>query len=132
MSDAPAEKDVILIVDDTSTNLEVLFDFLVDSGFKVLVAEDGESAIQKVEYASPDLILLDVLMPEMDGFETCRRLKANESTKDISIIFMTALSETVHKVRGLHLGAVDYVTKPLQHAEVLARINNPFEPPEID
>jgi len=123
MSDAPAEKDVILIVDDTSTNLEVLFDFLVDSGFKVLVAEDGESAIQKVEYASPDLILLDVLMPGMDGFETCRRLKANESTKDISVIFMTALSETVHKVRGLHLGAVDYVTKPLQHAEVLARIN---------
>ncbi len=114
--------DVILIVDDTPTNLEVLFDFLGDSGFTVLVAEDGESAIERAEYAPPDLILLDVLMPKMDGFETCRRLKANASTKDIPIIFMTALSETLDKVKGLNLGAVDYITKPLQHEEVLARV----------
>jgi len=86
-----------------------------------LVAQDGESAIQKVEYASPDLILLDVIMPGIDGFETCR-LKVNESTKDIAVIFMTALSETVRKVEGLNLGAVDYITKPLQHEEVLARV----------
>jgi len=80
-----------LVVDDNPANLG-LFDFLADSGFKLLVAQDGESAIQKVEYASPDLILLDVIMPGIDGFETCRRLKVNESTKDIAVIFMTALS----------------------------------------
>ncbi|MDZ8054952.1 MAG: response regulator [Aulosira sp. ZfuVER01] len=113
---------VILIVDDTPTNLEMLFDFLADAGFTVLVAEDGESAIARAEYAPPDMILLDILMPDIDGFETCRRLKANARTKDIPIIFMTALTETVDKVKGLSLGAVDYVTKPLQHEEVLARI----------
>ncbi len=123
MSVDTTDKGVILIVDDTPTNLEVLFDLLANAGFTVLVAEDGESAIDRAEYAPPDLILLDVLMPGMDGFETCRRLKANELTKDIPIIFMTALSETVDKVRGLNLGAVDYITKPLQHEEVLARIN---------
>ncbi|WP_250123664.1 response regulator [Chroococcidiopsis sp. CCMEE 29] len=112
----------ILIVDDIPANLGILFDFLTDSGFKVLVAQDGESATQKAEYASPDLILLDVLMLGIDGFETCRRLKINEATKDIPVIFMTALTETVDKVKGLNLGAVDYITKPLQHEEVLARI----------
>ncbi len=115
-------KDVIVIVDDKPTNLGVLFDFLTDSGFKVLVAQDGESAIQKVEYAHPDLILLDVMMPGIDGFETCRRLKANAATQDIPVIFMTALSDTVDKVKGFSLGAVDYVTKPVQQEEVLARV----------
>ncbi|HEY9847415.1 MAG TPA: response regulator, partial [Candidatus Caenarcaniphilales bacterium] len=122
MSNDTTDKSNILIVDDTPTNLEVLFHCLGNAGFKVLVARDGESAIQKVEYASPDLILLDVLMPGIDGFETCRRLKANPSTKNIPVIFMTALTETVDKVAGLNLGAVDYITKPLQHEEVLARI----------
>jgi DNA-binding response OmpR family regulator len=117
-------KGIILIVDDTPTNLGVLFDLLADSGFKVLVARDGESAIQKVEYALPDLILLDVLMPGMDGFETCRCLKVNQATKDIPVVFMTALTETVDKIRGLNLGAVDYITKPLQHEEVLARVTS--------
>ncbi len=119
---AETAQSKILIVDDIPANLGILFDFLNDSGFKVLVAQDGESATQKAEYASPDLILLDVLMPGIDGFETCRRLKVNESTKDIPVIFMTALTETVDKVKGLNLGAVDYITKPLQHEEVLARI----------
>src|SRR5919199_326285 len=123
MSVDSTEKGVILIVDDTPTNLEVLLDFLEDSGFKVWVAEDGESAIEGAEYAPPELILLDVLMPGIDGFETCRRLKANPATQDIPVIFMTALTHTVDKVRGLSLGAVDYITKPLQHEEVLARIN---------
>lgn len=113
---------VILIVDDTPSNLEILFDFLAEAGFKVLVAEDGESAIERLRYASPDLILLDILMPEMDGFETCRRLKADAAVSDIPIIFMTALTETVDKVKALSLGAVDYITKPFQHEEVLARI----------
>lgn len=112
----------ILIVDDNPANLEMLLEFLADAGFTVLVAEDGESAITGAEYAPPDMILLDVLMPVMDGFETCRRLKANPLTQDIPIIFMTALTETVDKLKGLSLGAVDYVTKPLQHEEVLARI----------
>ncbi|MBD2448235.1 response regulator [Nostoc sp. FACHB-152] len=116
------EKGVILIVDDTPTNLEMLFEFLADAGFTVLVAEDGESAITRAEYAPPDIILLDILMPVIDGFETCQQLKANPLTQDIPIIFMTALTETVDKVKGLSLGAVDYITKPLQHEEVLARI----------
>ena len=117
-------KGVIVIVDDKPTNLGVLFDFLTDSGFKVLVAQDGESALQKVEYARPrpDLILLDIMMPGIDGFETCRRLKANPSTRDIPVIFMTALSDTVDKVKGFSLGAVDYVTKPVQQEEVKARV----------
>lgn len=112
----------ILIVDDTPANLNVLFDFLRESGFKVLVAQGGKSAIQKVEYAPPDLILLDILMPDMDGFATCQALKAKQTTQDIPVIFMSALSETVDKVKGLQLGAVDYITKPFQHEEVLARI----------
>jgi PAS domain S-box-containing protein len=112
---------VILIVDDTPANLEVLFNFLTDCGFKILIAEDGESAIQKAEYASPELILLDILMPDIDGFETCRRLKAQEATRDIPVIFMTGLSETA-EIKGLQVGAVDYITKPLQHEEVLVRI----------
>lgn len=115
---------VILIVDDTPTNLGMLCDFLTDSGFEVLVAIDGESAIAQAVYAQPNLILLDVLMPGIDGFETCRRLKANQSTQDIPVIFMTALGETVDKVRGFQVGAVDYVTKPIQPEEVLARITN--------
>jgi PAS domain S-box-containing protein len=115
-------KGVILIVDDTPTNLKVLFDCLTNAGFKILVAEDGESAIEKAKYALPDLILLDIIMPNMDGFETCRRLKADEATVEIPVIFMTALTETVDKVKGLSLGAVDYITKPFQQEEVLARI----------
>ncbi len=122
MLDETINKGVIVIVDDKPTNLGVLFDFLTDSGFKVLVAQDGESAIQKVEYAHPDLILLDVMMPGIDGFETCRRLKENESTQDIPVIFMTALSDTAAKVKGFSLGAVDYVTKPVQQEEVKARV----------
>lgn len=112
----------ILLVDDNPTNLKVLSDALRDQGWKTLVATDGESAIEQVSYANPDLILLDVMMPGIDGFETCRRLKANPQTAALPIIFMTALSDTVDKIKGLELGAVDYITKPFQHEEVLARI----------
>jgi two-component system, cell cycle sensor histidine kinase and response regulator CckA len=118
-----SEEDVILIVDDTPTNLEVLLDLLEAAGFKVVIAEDGESAIALAEYAPPNLILLDVLMPGIDGFEACRRLKANPATQEIPIIFLTAVSDNVDKVKGLNLGAVDYITKPLNHEEVLARVN---------
>ncbi|PZO37781.1 MAG: hybrid sensor histidine kinase/response regulator [Pseudanabaena frigida] len=112
----------VMVVDDNPTNLSVLVNLLRDVGLRVLVATDGESAIDQIQYVKPDLILLDVMMPGIDGFETCQRLKANAETAKIPIIFMTALSETVDKVRGLSLGAVDYVTKPFEHEEVLVRI----------
>jgi signal transduction histidine kinase len=111
----------ILLVDDTPTNLKVLAEALQGQGWKTLMAADGESAIEQVEYLRPDLILLDVMMPGIDGFETCRRLKANPASADIPVIFMTALSDTIDKVRGLELGAVDYITKPFQQEEVIAR-----------
>lgn len=123
MNTDSAEENVILIVDDTPTNLDVLLDLLEVAGFKVVIAEDGERAIALAEYAPPDLILLDVLMPGIDGFETCRRLKANPATQEIPVIFLTAVSDNIDKVKGLHLGAVDYITKPLNHEEVLARVN---------
>lgn len=122
MSGETSEKGSILIVDDNPTNLGVLSNCFGDFGFEILVAEDGESAIDQVEYAQPDVILLDVIMPGIDGFATCRRLKANASTREIPVIFMTALSETVDKVRGFQLGAVDYISKPIQHEEVIARV----------
>ena len=114
----------ILLVDDIPTNLEVLLDFLSDSGFEVLVALDGSSALEQAHYARPDLILLDVMMPGMDGFETIRQLKADEQLQAIPVIFMTALSDIVDKVKGFKLGAVDYITKPLQQEEVLARLHS--------
>lgn len=117
-----SKKCHLLIIDDNPTNLSILFEYLTNYGFKVFVALDGETAIEQVEYTQPDLILLDVIMPGIDGFETCRRLKALPMTQDIPIIFLTALSETVDKVTGFKIGAVDYITKPIQHEEVLSRI----------
>jgi PAS domain S-box-containing protein len=122
-----ANPSIILIVDDQPTNLKMLFSFLLQSGYKVLVAKTGESALQKLQNIAPDLILLDVMMPGLDGFETCRRLKASAETKDIPVIFMTALSEPMDKIKGLKVGAVDYITKPFQQEEVLARIENQLQ-----
>jgi len=112
----------ILIVDDRPENLEILSDTLTRAGFEIAVAIDGESAIEQIQYELPELILLDVMLPGIDGFETCRRLKSNSVTKDIPVIFMTALIDTQDKVKGLSLGAVDYITKPFQEEEVLARV----------
>ena len=123
MNEVHTPRGTLLIIDDTPTNISVLFDHLSRHSFRVLVAESGESALKQVKHASPDLILLDVMMPGMDGFETCRRLKLDPETSEIPVIFMTALSNTTDKVRGFGAGAVDYVTKPLQHDEVLARVN---------
>ena len=114
---------VILIVDDTPANLSVLFDLLGNAGYKVLIAEEGESALELAENQPPDLILLDILMPGMDGFATCKALKASHRTRDIPVIFMSALSETEKKLSGFQLGAVDYITKPFRNEEVLARID---------
>lgn len=116
------ETPLILVVDDTPANLEVVAAALEDAGFEVAVATDGERAIKQAAISQPDLILLDVMMPGIDGFETCRRLKATPATREIPIIFMTALSDTTDKVRGFNLGAVDYVTKPFQEAELLVRV----------
>ncbi len=119
----PGREHTILVVDDNITNLSMMSDYLKVSGFRVLVARNGKSGIEKACYAKPDLILMDVVMPGIDGFETCRRLKHNPDVKDIAVIFMTALAETENKVKAFEAGAVDYVTKPLQHAEVLARVS---------
>ena len=112
----------ILIVDDNPSNLKVLYTYLKDAGFEVLVAEDGETGIEVVEYSQPELILLDVMMPGVDGFEVCRRLKANKATNVIPVIFLTALSETVDKVKGFEVGGVDYITQPVENQEVVARV----------
>ncbi|MFB2767763.1 sensor histidine kinase [Pelatocladus sp. BLCC-F211] len=120
--DGLTQENTILVVDDTPTNLQVLFDLLSEQGYRVAIAKNGETALQRMQTSQPNLILLDVMMPGIDGFETCQRLKANPATRDLPVIFMTALSDSVDKVKGLSLGAVDYITKPIQHEEVLARI----------
>ena len=115
--------DTILIVDDTPANLSVLAECLSTAGYSLMVAEDGEEALSQTKLSRPSLILLDVMMPGIDGFETCRRFKTSAETRDIPVIFMTALADTSEKVRAFNAGAVDYITKPIQHAEALARIN---------
>ncbi len=115
-------KGTLLIVDDTPANLKLLFTYLSTYDFTVRFARNGGDALKQVALAKPDLILLDVMMSEIDGFETCRRLKANEETRDIPVIFMSALTDTMDKVKGFEVGAVDYITKPIQQEEMLARI----------
>ena len=117
-----ANSDVVLIVDDVPDNLSVLHDALDESGFTVLVATHGEAALQRAAQALPDIVLLDAMMPGMDGFEVAKRLKANAATAHIPIIFMTGLTETEYLVAALESGGVDYVTKPIKPKEVLARI----------
>jgi len=112
----------ILVVDDTPTNLRVVVECLEGLGHTVVIAQDGEEGLQRAAFVRPDLILLDVLMPGMDGLETCRRLKSQLSTRAIPVIFMTALTGIDDKVAGFHAGAVDYVTKPLEVNELAARI----------
>jgi len=114
----------ILLVDDNPTNLQMLFQLLEKGvGGKLLVAKNGETALNIAQKTKPDLILLDIMMPGIDGFEVCRRLKADPATSPIPIIFLSALDETADKVKGLQLGAVDYVSKPFQAEEVIARVN---------
>lgn len=113
----------ILIVDDVPANLEVVSRQLENHGYRAVVAQGGEEGVERARLVLPNLILLDVLMPGVDGFETCRRLKASTQTRDIPVIFMSALTDTADKLTGFEVGAVDYVTKPLNGAEVLARIN---------
>jgi DNA-binding response OmpR family regulator/DNA-binding CsgD family transcriptional regulator len=117
-----ANSDVVLIVDDVPDNLAVLHDALDESGYTVLLATNGEAALQRAAQALPDIILLDAMMPGMDGFEVARRLKAAPATAPIPIVFMTGLTETEYLVAALDVGGVDYVTKPIKPKEVLARM----------
>ena len=118
----PAERPTLLIVDDLPANLGVLLDFLGHAGYRVLVATSGERALEQLAHVQPDLILLDLAMPGLDGYETCRRLKADERWRAIPVLMLTALSDVVDKVRGFGAGAVDFITKPLEPDEVLARV----------
>ncbi len=113
----------VLVVDDNYSNIYAISEFLQESGFQVVSAEDGERGIELAEETRPDIILLDIVLPGIDGFETCKRLKAIPQTKDIPIIFTTSLTSPVDKIKGLNMGAVDYLAKPFQKEEVLARIN---------
>ena len=113
---------VVLIVDDVPENLAVLHDALDESGYTVLVANHGAAALERVRHVVPDVILLDAVMPGMDGFEVCRRLRADVATRGIPVIFMTGLTETEHVVAAFESGGTDYVTKPVRQSEVLARI----------
>ena len=121
------ENERILLVDDNPTNIDVLYNFLADVGYEVLIAEDGVSALERVGFIKPDLILLDVMMPHIDGFEVCRRLQADPETTEIPVIFITALGSVEDEITGFKCGGVDYVTKPFQNDEMLARIRNQLE-----
>ena len=117
------EPEKILLVDDDPGNLQILHHVLDGRGYKIFIAKNGESALSIARKLRPDLILLDIRMPIMDGYEVCRELGADPSTSEIPVIFLSALDDTQSKVHGLELGAVDYITKPFQAEEVIARVN---------
>ena len=121
-SNESMRRDTVLVVDDTPETLGFLTDTLDHAGFTVLIATDGESALNLVDQITPDLVLMDAVMPGMNGFETCRRLKLKKMLSHMPVIFMTGLSQTEHVVEGLAAGGVDYVTKPIVIEELLARI----------
>ncbi len=113
----------ILVVDDTPTNLQLLVKFLADAGYRILVAEDGETALEQTAHNKPDVILLDITMPGIDGYETCQRLKRSPETQEIPVIFMTARSQISDKLKGFEVGGVDYIIKPFEKEEVTARVH---------
>lgn len=115
---------LILLIEDDLANVEMLEYLLTNSGFTMIAATRGVAGIEMAEEKQPDIIMLDIMMPGIDGFETCRRLKAKESTKDIPVIFITARTDTVDKVKGFEIGAVDYIIKPFQYEEVIARVRS--------
>lgn len=112
----------VLIVDDTPANLSLLLDALTEAGHDILVAESGRSALSLLEHTTPDLVLMDLVMPGMDGVTTCRRLKERPECRDVPVIFMTAVEEPAQKLRAFEAGALDYITKPVYPPEVLARV----------
>jgi DNA-binding NarL/FixJ family response regulator len=122
MTTESKKRDVALVIDDSPETLRLLTDALDGAGMTVMVAMDGAAAMRIVDQITPDIVLLDAVMPGMDGFETCRRLKRDAGLSNVPVIFMTGLAETEHIVRGLEAGGVDYVTKPIVIEEMLARI----------
>ena len=118
---------LVLIVDDNPQNIKVLGNIIGKAGYDVAVAMKGKDALQLLETDLPDLILLDIMMPEMDGYELCSRIKANEKTREIPVIFLTAKRETDDLVRAFNVGAVDYVTKPFNATELLMRVRTHVE-----
>lgn len=122
----------ILIVDDNSNNLKVISQALKSAGWIVAIAKNGETALKQIKHTQPALILLDVMMPGIDGFETCRRLQADPQTRHIPVIFMTALASTEDKLKGFEVGGVDYITKPIQHEEILARVKTHLQIYELN
>jgi DNA-binding response OmpR family regulator len=121
------EKPVILLVDDNTINLQLLHETLDGQGYQLLAARSGEEALRIARKAKPDLILLDIMMPGIDGYETCTRLKADDATRNSVVIFLTALQSTEEKVRGLSLGAMDFITKPFDPEEIIARVSVQLE-----
>ncbi|CAN2043648.1 hypothetical protein GMMP1_1160034 [Candidatus Magnetomoraceae bacterium gMMP-1] len=121
------KKHIVLIVDDTLTNIQVLAPMLLEEGYELIFSNDGYEALDQVDACHPDLILLDIIMPNLDGYETCKRLKASEKTSNIPIIFLTAKREPEDIVKGFELGAADYVTKPFNTTEILARVRTHLE-----
>ena len=126
-SSKPESEDKILLVDDNTTNLQLLHETLDGLGYKLLIAKNGQTALTIAHKAGPSLILLDIMMPEMDGYEVCRRLKTDENTANIPVIFITALADDEDEAKGLGLGAVDYITKPINPELVRARVHNHLE-----
>ena len=124
---ATPDMPVVLLVDDNAINLQMLHQTLTGQNYKLLSARSGEDALRIAQKALPDLILLDIMMPGIDGYETCSRLKADDTTRNSVIIFLTALQATEDKVRGLSLGAVDFITKPFDPDEVVARVSRQLE-----
>ncbi|MCK5196618.1 MAG: response regulator [Desulfobulbaceae bacterium] len=120
-------KGSVLIVDDNPANLRLLSGILSENGYKVRPAPSGALALQSVRSTLPDMVLLDIKMPGMDGYEVCRQLKADERTSDVPVLFISALAEVADKVKGFAVGGVDYITKPFQHEEVLARVRTHLE-----
>ena len=116
------KKNILLIVDDDNTNLQVIGSFLYNKNYKIILAKSGKDALKLVENNHPDLILLDIMMPGMNGYEVCEKLKANNQTKDIPVMFLTAKTETKDIIKGFKTGGVDYITKPFIKEELLARI----------
>ena len=122
-STVSADKHLVLLVDDVPDNLKMLWEALDQAGYDVLVATNGHAALERLDYVTPDIVLLDAVMPGIDGFETCRRMKTHHTAAQVPVIFMTGLTEPHHVVRGFQAGGIDYVTKPLDTDVVLARLD---------